>query len=138
MKGQRKNERRGTVIIAALVSLVVVMAMLGLLLQGTVRAHRQLHTERNARQCELLLQAGLEHSLRRMATEEKYEGETWQIPSEEIIGRGRGEITISIERSREAEIEHVHVSAEYPAGEALSIRRSQTYLSPSSKNSSLE
>ena len=123
---KRKHpHRHGTVIIAALVCLVIVMALLGGMLAGALRIGRQLRVERNARQCELLLLAGLDRAALRAAAGETYMGEVWDVPAAEIGGAGAGQVTIEVSRPGGTSPQF-RVLAEYPLGGELSIRRSRT------------
>lgn len=128
MTSQTKPRRSGTILVAALVALVIVMALLGALLQGTLRARRQLHTERDRRQAELLLQAGLDRAAIAVASKTGYRGESWELPAESITGGGAGLVTIETSREAEGKPWQIHVVAEYPAGSERSIRRSRTIL----------
>jgi len=123
-----RTQPRGAVLIAALVALVVVMAMLGTMLQGALRARRQLHTQRDLRQCELLLQAAMDRAALRLSQEADYRGETWDLPAETIVGTGQGQVTIEATRDSDDEPWQLHVVAEYPLGAENSIRRSRTLL----------
>lgn len=122
------RQRRGSVLVAALVCLLVVMTMLGSMLQGALRARRQLHAERDLRQTELLLQAGVDRAAFRFAGETDYRGETWDLLAESIVGGGEGRVTIEASRNSEEEPWQVRVVSEYPLGGESSIRRSRTFL----------
>jgi hypothetical protein len=104
------------------------MALIGALLQGTLRARRQLQVERDRRQAELLLQAGLDRAALALASEPGYRGESWQLPAESITGVGAGSVTIKATRASDDTPWQIHVVAEYPVGSARSIRRSRTIL----------
>ena len=124
MKRTPLHRRRAAVLVAALVCLAIVMALVAAMLSGTLRATRQLRVQRDLRQCELLLEAGLDRAAARAAAE-AYEGETWDVPAAEIVGAGDGRVTIQVQRAGD-ELPRLHVVAEYPAGGELSIRRSRT------------
>ena len=128
MNQRQRFRRGGAILIVALVCLVVVMALIGALLQGTLRARRQLHVERDRRQAELLLQAGLDRAALRLASETNYRGESWELPPESITGGGPGRVTMEAARESEDKPWQLHVVAEYPAGSEHSIRRSRTIL----------
>jgi hypothetical protein len=115
-------------LIVALVCLLVVMALIGSLLQGTLRARRQLHAERDRRQAELLLQAGIDRAALRLAGEADYRGETWELPAESISGVAAGQVTIETSRAANDSPWQIHAVAEYPAGSPRSVRRSRTIL----------
>jgi hypothetical protein len=121
------RRRRGAVLVAALVCLLVVMAVLSSMLQGTLRARRQLHRERDLRQAELLLQAGVERAAFRFASEPGYRGETWSLPAVMITGSKAGRVMIEFSRESDEQPWRVDVAAEYPAGNEASIRRSHTF-----------
>ncbi len=122
----RYSPRFGVVLVAALVCLLVVTGIVGGMLQGAVRGRRQLHAERDLRQTELLLAAGAARAAGRLADEPEYDGETWRLASEEIIGRGAGVVTIRAAPDGDAGSWRVTIVAEYPAGGESSIRRTRT------------
>jgi hypothetical protein len=123
-----RKRRRGAILIVALVCLLLVMALVALLLQGTLRARRQLRAERDRRQAEFLLTAGIERAAQRLAAEADYRGETWDLPAEAIVGTSTGQVTIRAARAEASDPWQVHVVAEYPLGSELSIRRTRTVL----------
>ena len=57
MSHANHQRRRGMVLVAALVCLVVVMALLGHMLVGALRTGRQMHRERDRRQCDFPIAA---------------------------------------------------------------------------------
>lgn len=120
--------RRGAMLVVALACLAIVMAIVGVMLQGALRARRQLHVERDLRQVELLLEAGLDRAAFQLASDYDYTGETWQIPASDLLGRGDGEVVIVATRSGDAEPWRVRVAAEYPVGTPTSVRRTRTFL----------
>ena len=120
--------RRGAMLVVALACLAIVMAIIGVMLQGALRARRQLHVERDMRQVELLLEAGLDRAASQLARGDDYAGETWQIPASDLLGHGDGEVVIVAERSGDAEPWQVRVVAEYPVGTPASVRRTRTFL----------
>jgi hypothetical protein len=125
-KHARRAPRHGAVLVAALVCLLVVTGIVGGMLRGAIHGRRQLHAERDLRQTELLLAAGVARAAHRLADEPEYDGETWRLDSEEIIGRGDGVVTIEASPSDDAESWQVTIVAQYPAGSELSIRRTRT------------
>ena len=134
---RRSRHQRGVVLIAALVCLLIVMAMLGQMLLGVMRSGRQLHRERDRRQCELLLQAGIERAVYRSAADGAYAGETWRIEAGELLGQGAGEVTIERTANENESAVRLLVTAEYPTGSEHSVRRSHR-LSLKTESPSLE
>ena len=130
LRCHRRRPRRGSVLVAALVCMLVVMMILGIMFQGVVRAHRQLHRERDLRQTELLLQAGCDRAAVQLSNAEEYHGETWSLPADMVVGAGRGRVTIETTRSGSQPTWEVKVVAEYPQGSETSIRRSRTFQLP--------
>ena len=126
----RSNKRSGAVIIAALVCLLVVMAILGTMLRGTLRNYRYMRSERDLRQTELLLQAGSDRAANRLANDANYRGETWSLPSDAIAGSGDGRVTIEITPATDKAAGNAKVLAEYPLGGETSIRRSVVFQIP--------
>jgi hypothetical protein len=125
------GKRGGAILIAALVCLAIVMALLGSMLASAIRSGRQLHAERDLRQCELLLAAGVERVQFRLASESDYRGETWKLPAAEIVAKGDGEVTIEVVLDSEQKSRQLRVIAEYPVGGERSIRRSRNIVLPS-------
>jgi hypothetical protein len=103
------------------------MTILGSMLLATLRSARQLHAERDLRQCELLLQAGLDRAVFRLAEEMDYRGENWTLPAAAIALRGDGLVTIEVSRPAATDSPQVTVVAEYPTGSENSIRRSRMF-----------
>ena len=137
MSHANHQRRRGMVLVAALVCLVVVMALLGHMLVGALRTGRQMHRERDRRQCELLLQAGQGRAALRIAADASYAGEVWNIPAAEIGGQSEGQVTIQVSKNANSP-PHIRVLAEYPRGSEHSIRRSRSALLPSTNPLSQE
>jgi hypothetical protein len=122
----KSSRREGAVLVAALVCLLVVMTMLGAMLLSALRAHRELHRERDLRQTELLLQAGSDRAVARFANDPTYRGETWELPAASIADKGNGRVTIKISSEADQNGKTANVVAEYPVGDEWSIRRSRT------------
>lgn len=127
MRPANTLRRRGAALIATLVCLVIVMALLGHMLVGALRMGRQMRVERDRRQCELLLQSGLDRAAFQLAAAEPYSGEVWNVSSDEIGGSGEGQVTIQVSRNGDSPPQ-IEVLAEYPLGSEHSIRRSRSAL----------
>ena len=130
MTNPRRHRRSGAVLVAALVSMLLVMAMLASMLQGTLRARRQLHVERDLRQTELLLRAGADRAALRLARDGAYRGDTWTVPATAFAGRGEAQVTTKVSRESDQAPWQVRVVAEFPLGSDASIRRSRAFLIP--------
>jgi hypothetical protein len=89
-----------------------------------------MHVQRDLRQCELLLEAGVQRAAQRLATQADYRGETWALPAEQIVGTGAGQVTITATRAADDQPWQLGVVAEYPLSGERSIRRSRTISIP--------
>jgi type II secretory pathway component PulK len=121
---RRARPQRGTILVVALVCLLVIMTLVGQMLLGAIRTGRQWKVERDARQCELLLQAGMNRALEQLSKNADYRGSTHELPAEQIIAQGAGRVVIEATRPGENQVE-LRVSAEYPLGSEHSVRRSR-------------
>src|SRR5258708_3419668 len=131
-EASRPNQRRrGAVMVVALVCLLIVVGIIGNMLRGALRDRRALLAERDLRETELILQAGVDRAAYRLAGDPDYHGETWRPTAEQILGRGAGEVTIETSREAADKPWQIRVVAEYPLGGELSVRRSRTLLIPS-------
>jgi hypothetical protein len=133
-----RRRQQGSVLIAAIVCLAIIVAIICSMLVGALSATRQLRTERDLRQCELLLQAATERATHRLATERNYRGETWNVSAYKIIGAADGKATIEISSDRHATTQKLAIIAEYPAGSETSIRRSRIFSIPNKQTSAQE
>jgi hypothetical protein len=120
------------VLAVALVCLLIVMGLLAGMLKGALRERRQMRQERDLRQTELLVEAGADRAAVRLAADDGYDGETWNVPAEEIIGLGAGQVLIEVTRDASAEDREdapwlVRIVAEYPLGGETSIRRTRSF-----------
>ncbi len=121
------RQRQGTVLVAALVCLLVIMGLLAAMLQGTLRNHRKLRLDRDLRQAELLLQAGCDRAAYQLTKEKEYKGETWDLPAAEITGKRDGRVTIEIQSGEGQAARTARVVAEYPLDGETSIRRTRIF-----------
>ncbi len=112
-------------VFAALACLLVATSIALAMLHSSLRARRQLHTERDRRQCEMLLQLGAERARVRLAADTEYRGEVINVPSEAVTGRGAGRITTQI--SPQDSGWRVRVQAEYPLDQRFTTKRSQEF-----------
>jgi hypothetical protein len=104
--------------------LLVVLGILSGMLHSAIRARRQLHAERDLRQTEMLLEAGLDRAASALRQSADYRGETWNIPAADILGRGDGQMVVEVKDGSDANARQVHITAEYPHGSERSVRRS--------------
>jgi type II secretory pathway component PulK len=134
---RRVRSQRGTSLVVALVCLLVIMTLVGQMLLSVVRTGRQWKVERDARQCELLLQAGMNRALEQLSKNADYRGSTHELPAEQIIAQGAGRVVIEVTRPGENQVE-LRVQAEYPLGSEHSVRRSRVLSLQQANSTSTE
>jgi hypothetical protein len=117
--------------------LLVIMTLVGQMLLSAVRTGRQWKVERDARQCELLLQAGMNRALEQLSKNADYQGSTHELPAEQIIAQGAGRVVIDVTRPSENQVE-LRVAAEYPLGSEHSVRRSRVLSLQQANSTSTE
>lgn len=129
-----KPSRQGALLIAALACMAVVIAIIGVLFSSSLRTRRQLHSERDLRQVELLVDAGLRRAVAKLSADESYDGETWRIPADQLLLNGAAEVAISIgsptdseDSSEDGESVDVTVAAHYPLNVVRTVQRTRTF-----------
>lgn len=132
---QKPPRRKGIVLFVVLVCLLVITIMVGTMLKGAIRARRQLRAERDLRQTELLLQAGIDRAFVQLNQETDYQGETWEVSVQNQSDKNDGRVVIQTTHDSETNPLQVHIVAEYPLGNKHSIRRSTTISIPSTTTS---
>jgi type II secretory pathway component PulK len=136
-----KPSRQGALLIAALACMAVVIAIIGVLFSSSLRTRRQLHAERDLRQVELLVDAGLRRAAAKLSADESYDGETWRIPADQLLHNGAAEVTITLaapegaeDSSDNGETVDVTISARYPLNVPRNVQRTRTFTIQSTSN----
>lgn len=126
--------RRGALLIVALTCMAIVIAIIGLLFSSSLRTRRQLHAERDLRQVELLVDAGLRRAAVKLSAEESYVGETWRIPADQLLHNGAAEVTIAVaspedseDRDEDGKTVAVTIAARYPLNVPRTVQRTRTF-----------
>jgi hypothetical protein len=127
----RASRRRGFAVLAALVCLLIVVSIVGAMIQGAIRSRRQMHVERDRRQCEQLLVAGAARAMRLPWGDPNFAGDVWQLQADEIAGNGSGRVTCELSPTSAVGSRQLLVIAEYPTDRDFPIRRSQSFQIPS-------
>jgi Tfp pilus assembly protein PilX len=71
-------DRRGSILIVALVTLIIIMLTAAALMRSIVVVHRQSRSNQQQLQAEWLADAAVSRAAARLAAEPDYRGETWQ------------------------------------------------------------
>ncbi len=121
-----KNDRRAVVLMSVLVCIAVAMVLFLAWLKTAAMERRQLRSQQDRLQAEILADAGLDRAAAQLQSTGDYSGETWQIGAEAFAGRGAATVTIQVRPSKENPTSHkVHAVAEFPVGHDALVRRSK-------------
>lgn len=122
---------RGTILVATLVCLLLTTALIGTMLHAALVHRRQLLSERDVRQTDLLVTSGIRRARYRISVDPDYRGETWQPPLPQL-DENSSPPTVKIEFTNEAHASawQVKVFVENPVSPALTIHRTRTILVP--------
>ena len=74
-----KSNRRGTILVVALTTLLVVTLVAGAVLRGYLQSYRQLRREQDRLQAQWLADSALARAAIRLGADPKYAGETWKV-----------------------------------------------------------
>jgi type II secretory pathway component PulK len=124
------HRQNGAVLVASLVCLLVVMAIIGTMLRQALHYQRQLLAERDLRQAELLVDAGVARAATRLAANPNYRSETWNLPPDSVTNSGQGRVTIALSSVAGQPALTANVVAEYPIGGETSIKRTRIVQLP--------
>ncbi|HJT31917.1 MAG TPA: hypothetical protein VJ783_07670 [Pirellulales bacterium] len=115
MSHRHRRQRRGAVLIMALVCLVLAVTIGGALLRWVVLEHKLLATRADESQARWLVEAGIERAAARLASDAEYAGEIWEIAADELPAGQAGRVELRIDaiegQSRQRTIT---VVAKYP------------------------
>jgi hypothetical protein len=136
-----QRPRRGIMVVAVLLCLIVVM-LLGAALLKIALAQRGINRDLERRlQAEWLVESGINRALARIAADRDYTGETWSISAadlglseEGLAGSSAqkaltaGVVTIVVDRpAAETNRRRIRVQADYPRDEPRRSRHSQEF-----------
>ena len=127
-------QRRGAVMVLALVALAVAGALAAAVLRSALLARRALSTEHDMRQIERLLVAGADAARARAETGDMRAWELLVAPTE-LAGSGSARLAVAPAPSSASELTLV---VEYPLEGPITIRRSRTVVLPSTSASNRE
>jgi type II secretory pathway pseudopilin PulG len=132
-----RPRRRGLVSVAVLIGLIILAIICAGLLKVALARRAEVGVEERRLQAVWLAESGLERASARLAASGDYSGETWDIPAEDLGGRGPGRVVIRVERVADrADRRTVRVQADYPSGSGLRSRQSKELVlqvTPSSR-----
>ena len=110
------TRRKGAILAAALVTLLVVTLMAGAILRSYLHAHRQLRREQDQLQAEWLAESALARAAAQLRANPDYRGETWKMELTSATGEaaaGRVAVTIDSESDDSPSL-RISVAAHFP------------------------
>ncbi len=124
-----KRDRDGSVVVVVLVCLMV-LAMIGAASLRVVLDERRVIRADEARlQAEWLMRSGLERAVFRLAEEDSYAGETWEIPADAAAGGASAVVRIEVAKDETGPgRRRVDVRADLSSGPSRRVRRSGRWV----------
>lgn len=120
------RRRRGMLIIAVLICLIVLTLIAGALLRVGVAQREEVRAQERRLQAEWLAEAGLQRAIARLDVDSRYAGETWEIGARELDAADAATVAITVERPpHDAGARTIRVRADYPRDPPGRIRRSR-------------
>jgi Tfp pilus assembly protein PilX len=105
--------RRGAVLIAALVCLLVLTLLCGMLLKLALLNQRQQRMSECRAQATWLAEAGLERAAASIVRSPHYPGEIWQVPDTQLSPSYTGLVLIEVQSKNESGQRLIDVRADY-------------------------
>jgi type II secretory pathway component PulK len=125
----KPRRRRGAVMFAVLVSLVVVTALVAGWTSDGLSLSRKSRDAEQRLQADWLAEAGLDRAAARLAVDHNYSGETWTIAPAELSSADGGRVEIHVAATGASR--RISVAADYPADPQRRCRiRKEIVLGP--------
>jgi hypothetical protein len=122
----RQTPRRGAVLVAVLVCVIVIILMCGALLRLGLAQREWLRADERQVQSSWLAESGLERAAARLAAAADYSGETWEPPAADLGGAWGGRVTIAVQAVEgHPDRRLVRVQADYPSHATLKARKTK-------------
>lgn len=152
MKHSLRRSRSGTVLICVLACLIVVTALIGSTTQAALRARNAARVQKQLRQTELLLEAGVLRAAQQLKRSADYDGEEWhpqlfpasQAKSKaesdgEVHSGGQATVDIRVTEADDSSKRHIEVVARFDSHIAATgpLQRSHQFtisISPASSS----
>lgn len=134
-----RRARRGVMLAIVLITLIVVM-LIGASLANTLVSHRRHARHREHQQQTLwVVESAAQRAAHRLASDDEYQGETWQVPGE-LLGGGRSAVAVIRISAVESDPDQrrVIVEATYPADSPLRSHYHREFVTTKTTTSSNE
>lgn len=117
------STRHGTILVFAMIALLVTTMIGASLVRTAVASMRQIQREQQQIQAGWLAEAGCQRALAKSVGDQKYVGETWDVPAEQLQAPTGAAVRITVEAaSAENTARTVTALAEFPKGSAQAVR----------------
>lgn len=93
-----KRHRRGFTLLIVVISLIVIAAILGAMMQHLLLGKRQTRQWKNHVQATALAESGLERAIASLKKDGGYQAEVWRLESDALGGVYAGTVEINVER----------------------------------------
>jgi hypothetical protein len=90
------DRRRGTLLVAVLVSISLLMMLFTVWLRTVGQERRQVREQQCRIQAEYLADAAIGRAISQLAIAPDYQGESWRLPAESLGGRGSATVEIVV------------------------------------------
>jgi hypothetical protein len=123
------GRRQGLVSVAVLVALFVIGLVCAALLKVAFARRAEVAMAERRIQAGWLAASGMDRAVARLLMSGDYGGETWDVPAEELGGRGAATVAIRVETVADRpDHRKVRVQADYPVGSSLRSRQSRELI----------
>lgn len=113
--------------IAVLVCLIIITMIAGAALKIGLARRQELREQEHRLQAEWLAEAGIQRGLARLASDARYDGETWEISGRELDSPDSALVTITVERPPgDAEHANIRAKADYPRDQSRRARETRS------------
>ena len=126
-----RKKRRGMVSVVMLIGLIVLGLIATSLFKVATGRRALAKLAENQAQASALADSGLDRALARLQAQADYTGETWEIPTGDLGGRGSARIKVEVQRDPDRLDQRViTVTADYRIARPGPIRQSRTIRIP--------
>ncbi|TWU28053.1 hypothetical protein [Bythopirellula polymerisocia] len=116
---------QGAILICVLACLVIITSMVTATIRSALRSHLEVRQQRNLRQAELILEAGILRARQQVLADPDYKGEVWQLAVDTIPGTDSATIEIATQPAVEAR--QINVTARLGEDSHRRIQRTYTF-----------
>jgi type II secretory pathway component PulK len=120
-KRTEPNGRSASVLVCVLACMAVATALVVATTRSALQARREIRMQRQLRQVEFVLEAGIDRAARQLSAESQYSGETWTLSEATVPELGSAQVVIEVSP------QDVQVVARLPATGPVVVQRSYTF-----------